>query len=344
MSIEKKQFGVLDNKEVFSYILDNGKGLQAEILTLGGIIRRLVFCGTDVALGRDTADAYKNDPTYFGALVGRNSNRIENCEFELNGKLYKLNANDGKRNNNLHGGIQGLSRKIWSAEAVDEKELILTTSAADGEEGFPGNIEVKVTYTLTSENSIKIHYEGTTDADTLMNMTNHIYINLNGHASGDIKNHTLKLNCGFFTPINDACVPDGTVLPVLGTPFDFTLPKKIGADFDTDYEQVKKVSGYDHNFAIDGRGYRKFAEAVGDKTHIKLEAYTDLPAVQLYTGNYLNADIPCKENAKYAPYQGFCLETQVFPNAMKYSFFPSPILKKGEKYDTTTEYKFSKAK
>lgn len=342
MSIIQKEFGKTENGTVTSFTLDNGKGLSAEILNLGGIIRRLVFNGTDVVLGREDVDAYINGSGYFGALIGRNSNRIENSEFELNGKTYKLAVNDHEVNN-LHGGIKGFNSKIWTAEIIDKEEpqLVLSTVSPDGEEGFPGNVNVKVTYTLTKDNSIKIHYEGTTDADTVLNMTNHSYFNLNGHNSGNIKNHTLTLNCGFYTPNTEICVPYGEVLSVSGSPFDFTKGRVVGKEIESDYPQIMMFRGYDHNFVINGTGYRKFAELTGDMTGIVMEAYTDLPAVQLYTGNYVEADTPCKDNAEYSIHQALCLETQVFPNALKYSHFPSPILKKGEKYDTTTEYKFT---
>lgn len=339
--ITKKIYGNIESGTVDAYILDNGKGLTAEILTLGGIIRKLIFAETDVVLGRDELDAYVDDGSYLGALVGRNSNRIVDCEFELNGKKYTLAANDSGRNNNLHGGIKGLTSKIWSAESIDgdEPKLILKTSAADGEEGYPGNIEVTVTYTLTAENSIKIHYEGTTDADTIMNMTNHSYFNLNGHNSGKILTHKLWLDCDFFTPNTAACAPDGTILPVAGTPFDFTVAKEIGKEIFLEIPQLSDFRGYDHNFIINGTGYRKFAVLEGDK--ICMEAYTDLPGVQFYAGNFLDNSRNCKDNAEYTPNDGLCLETQVFPNALKYSHFPSPILKKGEKYETVTEYKFT---
>ncbi len=340
--ITKKEFGKTENGSVISFTLDNGNGLSAEILNLGGIIRRLVFNGTDVVLGREDVDAYVNGNGYFGALIGRNSNRIENSEFELNGKTYKLAVNDHEVNN-LHGGLKGFNSKIWTAEIIDKEEpqLVLSTVSPDGEEGFPGNVNVKVTYTLTKDNSIKIHYEGTTDADTVLNMTNHSYFNLNGHNSGNIKNHTLTLDCSFYTPNTEICVPYGEVLSVSGTPFDFTKGKVVGEEIESDYPQLKMFKGYDHNLVINGTGYRKFAELTGDITGITMEAYTDLPAVQLYTGNYTEADTPCKDGAEYQMYQALCLETQVFPNALKYSHFPSPILKKGEKYDTTTEYKFT---
>lgn len=346
MSITQREFGKTENGTVVAFTLDNGKGLQAEILNLGGIIRRLVFNGTDVVLGRETLDAYEKGSGYFGALIGRNSNRIEDCKFEINGTTYKVAENEVGKNNNLHGGFCGFNKKIWTAKMVDadEPQLVLSTLSPDGEEGFPGNVSVKVTYTLTSENSIKIHYEGKSDADTVLNMTNHSYFNLNGHANGNIKNHAMTLNCSFYTPNKETCVPYGEVLSVSGTPFDFTSGKKVGEDLEGDYPQVSMFKGYDHNFIINGQGYRKFAHLEGDLSGIVMESYTDLPAVQLYTGNYVDANTTCKDNAEYAPYQALCLETQVFPNALKYSHYPSPIIKKGEKYDTTTEYKFSQKK
>lgn len=346
MSITQKEFGKTEAGTVVAFTLDNGRGLQAEILNRGGIIRRLIFNGTDVVLGRETLDAYQNGSGYFGALIGRNSNRIEDCKFEINGKTYEVAENEVGKNNNLHGGFCGFDKKIWTAKMVDDEEpqLVLSTVSPDGEEGFPGNVSVKVTYTLTKENSIKIHYEGKTDSDTVLNMTNHSYFNLNGHASGDMKNHTLKLACSFYTPNTKTCVPYGEILSVAGTPFDFTAGKKVGEEIHSDYPQLKMFGGYDHNMVIDGKGFRKFAELEGDLTGIVMESFTDLPGVQLYTGNHVNAKTPCKDGAEYAPYQALCLETQDFPNSLKYSHYPSPILKKGEKYDTTTEYKFSQKK
>lgn len=341
--ITKRSFGKIPTGEVTAYTLDNGCGLSAEILDLGGIVRKLVYDGTDVVLGRETANDYVGDPTYFGALIGRNSNRIEGGRFTLNEKNYTLALNDNGTNN-LHGGNVGFNAKIWSAGVLDEVEPKLTLSlfSPDGEEGFPGNVNVMVTYTLTKENSLKIHYEAKSDADTIVNMTNHSYFNLNGHKDGNILDHTLELNSSFFTPGKDTCVPDGSVIAVDSTPFDFRTAKTVGQDIDCKDEQIQKFLGYDHNFAIDGFGYRKFATLCGNKTGIVMECFTDQVAVQLYTGNYVNDEILGKDGCAYAKHQGLCLETQTFPNAINYSHFPSAVLKKGEKYDTVTEYKFSK--
>lgn len=333
MSITK----TLIKDDICLFKMDNGKNLKAEILNLGGIIKRLIFNDIDVVLGRED---YTNNEGYLGALVGRNSNRIANAEFTLNETQYKLAANDLKAN--LHGGITGYSHRVWNYEIADETEpkLILTLNSPDGEEGFPGNAQIKVTYMLTQDNSLVIHYEGICDQDTILNMTNHTYFNLNGHGSGKIDNHTLKLNADYFTPNVQDCYPNGEILSVKGTAFDFTSPKKIGEGFLSDDKQVKMFNGYDHNFVINNSGYRKFCEVKGDLTGIVMEGYTDQAGVQLYTGNGLNETTPCKDGIIYKVHDAFCLETQCFPNAINYNHFPSPVLKKGETYNTTTEYLF----
>ena len=340
--IEKKEYGRVGEKEVYLYKLDNGRGLSAEIITYGGILRTLTFDGTDVVLGRDSLEEYMNNTGCYGALIGRNSNRIANGEFTLNGVKYTLAKNNG--NNNLHGGLVGFGKRVWDSKAIDKEEpsLVLTLVSADGDEGFPGKVKVKVTYTLTSDNAITIHYEGKSNRDTLLNMTNHTYFNLNGHASGTVDDHTLKMASGFYTPNTPECMPYGVVEKTEGTPFDFTEGLRLGDGFASDHEQIKLFSGYDHNFALDGFGYREFATLSGDKTGIIMTAYTDRPAVQIYSGNGIDSERVCKEGAKYPVHGGVCLETQVFPNAMEYSHFPSPILKKGEKYDTVTAFRFSK--
>ena len=340
--IEKKEYGRVGEKEVYLYKLDNGRGLSAEIITYGGILRTLTFDGTDVVLGRDSLEEYMNNTGCYGALIGRNSNRIANGEFTLNGVKYTLAKNNG--NNNLHGGLVGFGKRVWDSKAIDKEEpsLVLTLVSADGDEGFPGKVKVKVTYTLTSDNAIKIHYEGKSNRDTLLNMTNHTYFNLNGHASGTVDDHVLKMASGFYTPNTPECMPYGVVEKTEGTPFDFTEGLRLGDGFASDHEQIKLFSGYDHNFALDGFGYREFATLSGDKTGIIMTAYTDRPAVQIYSGNGIDSERVCKAGAKYPVHGGVCLETQVFPNAMEYSHFPSPILKKGEKYDTVTAFRFSK--
>ncbi len=341
MSITVKEFGTLKSGETVNlYTLSNGRGLSAEITNYGGIIRTLTFNGKDVVLGRDSLEEYFNNKGFYGALVGRNANRIAKGEFTLSGEKYTLAKNNG--NNNLHGGICGWDKKAWAAETVDgdEPKLILFHVSPDGDEGFPGTAKVCVTYTLTKENSIGIHYEAECDKDTVLNMTNHTYFNLNGHSSGTIDTHTLWLDSDFYTPNTSECMPNGEIRFTAGTPFDFTTPKKLGRDFGSDCEQIKMFGGYDHNFALNGRGFRKCAVLEGDD--IKMTMYTDQDGVQIYSGNSIEEGRVCKDGAVYTSHSGVCLETQSFPNAINISHYPSPILKKGEKYDSVTEYRFEK--
>lgn len=343
MSITKKVFGNHNGSEVYSVTMNNGRGLEAEIITYGGILKSLRFEGCDVVLGRNTLEEYEQNNGCLGALIGRNSNRIADGKLAISGKEYTLALNE-KNITNLHGGNIGFNKKIWDAETIDGDEpcTILSLVSPDGDEGFPGTVSVKVTYTLTRDNAIKIHYEGSSDADTVLNMTNHSYFNLNGHDSGSIDGHTLQMNSAFYTPNNDLCIPTGEVLSVENTPFDFRNTAKLGDGFASSHEQITKFDGFDHNFALSGRGYRHFGTFIGDVTGIKMDMYTDLPGVQIYTANLLDADDRYKNGAKYGRHNGACFETQYFPNAFNYSHFEAPYLAKGEKYETVTEYRFSK--
>ncbi len=340
MNITKSKFGKYNGADVYEYTLENGRGLRTRILNLGGIVRTLEYNGVDVVLGRDSAEEYARNTGYFGAVIGRNSNRIEGASFTLNGKTYTLSANNGT--NNIHGGICGFDKKIWEVAEKDgdEPSLVLSLFSPDGEEGFPGNAEVKVTYTVTSQNSLCIHYEALSDADTVMNLTNHSYFNLNGHASGTIENHTLWIGSDFYTPNFKGGIPTGEVLSVLRTPFDFSTPETIGQKLAMPHPQTELFRGFDHNFALNDTGYRKVAVLKGDKSGIAMEVYTDRPAVQLYTANGMEQGRVCKEGAVYTAHGALCLETQAFPNSLRHSHFPSAVLKKGETYSTTTEYRF----
>lgn len=339
MSITSKKYGEINGRDVYAYTLDNGNGLVAEILSYGGIITRLIYKGTDVVLGWNNLEEYIKNQGYYGAIIGRNSNRIEHAQFTIGDNTYTLAKNNG--NANLHGGTKGFNAHIWETECCDsvEPSLILRRTSPDGEEGFPGNAEVKVTYTLTSDNAIKIHYEGVCDRDTVMNMTNHSYFNPNGHESGSVENCSLSLASSFYTPNTPECFPYGAILPVDSTPFDFRQGPTIGENLAIPNEQVALFDGIDHNFVLDGRGYRKAATFTGNKTGIRIEMYTDLPGVQIYipTGRL---DGTPKDGAEYCRRNAICLETQAFPNSMKHSHFPTTILKAGEKYDATTAYKF----
>lgn len=338
MSITKREFGTLDGQVIYEYTLSY-KNLTMGVLSYGGIIRTLIYKGVDVVLGRDSIEEYQKNNGCLGVLVGRNSNRLENAEFTLNGTLYKLNANNGR--NNLHGGIKGWDKKIWDIEEKGENALTLSLTSPDGDEGFPGEVKVRVTYTLTDDDALSITYEGESDSDTILNMTNHSYFNLNGHDSGSAENHTLLMNCPFYTPNNDECMPTGEILSVKGTPFDFTSAAPIGKAFTDDFIQSKMFGGLDHNFVIAGSGLRHAATFRGDKTGIKMDVHTDCPGIQIYSGNKIEKDRVYKDGAHYSYYSGICFETQAFPNAMKHTHFPSTILRKGEKYYTQTIFSFS---
>ena len=340
MSVTKEKIADFNQQKVFEYVLDNGKGLSAHILNYGGIVKKLIYNDIDVVLGRDSFEEYLDNDGYFGAVIGRNSNRIENSEFELNGKVYKLYNNDGC--NNHHGGRNGFDKKVWDAEIVDGEEpsLILSLVSPDGEEGFPGEVNVKVTYTLTADNSLRIHYEGEADADTILNMTNHSYFNMNGHSSGSIEGHTLWIDSDFYTPNTGECMPSGEILSVTRTPFDFRTNETLGERFKSNHSQITMFKGFDHNIVLNGRGYRKVACLKGEKSGISMDVYTDRSGMQIYTGNMIDDQRICKDKAIYCKHGGICLETQVFPNSLKYSHFPNGFLGKNQKYDTLTMYKF----
>lgn len=347
MSITKSLYGTLSSGEaVYEYTLDNKKGISAQILTYGGIIKNLYVTDrngvkTDVVLGRDTIEDYLKNDGFLGAAIGRHANRIAGGEFELNGKTYHVGVNEGR--NSLHGGNIGYDKRVWAAEesgTESEPSLVLKLTSKDGEEGFPGTVEITMTYTITADNALNINYKAVSDKDTVLNLTNHSYFNLAGHDSGNIYNQILQINSGFYTPNDDECMPTGEVLSASGTPFDFRTPKPIGRDIKADFEQIKKFGGYDHNFAIEGRGFRLAAVAGCEENGITMEVRTDKPAMQLYTSNGLSEGDMYKNGAHYGVHQAFCLETQYFPNAMAHSHYPSPILRKGETYDFTTEYKF----
>ncbi|MDD6484145.1 MAG: galactose mutarotase [Clostridiales bacterium] len=346
MSIKKTLFGTTkDNEQVYMYTLDNEKGLSAEILNLGGIIRSLIVTGadgtkTDVVLGHEDLEGYVTKSGYFGALVGRHANRIKEGRFTIGQNSYTVGTNEGK--NSLHGGFVGFDKKVWEVKEHDgaEPAIELSLVSPDGDEGFPGKLDVTVVYTITEDNAIRIEYKAKSDKDTVLNMTNHSYFNLSGHDSGNIGDQILQLNSAFYTPNDNECMPTGEVLSVTGTPFDFRAPKPFAQDIDADFDQLKTFSGFDHNFVISGRGKRLFAVASSPKTGITMEVISDQSGVQLYTANKLREGT-YKGGAAYGARNAFCLETQCFPNAMEHSHFPCPILKKDEEYNTVTEYKFT---
>jgi aldose 1-epimerase len=352
--ITKKPWGkTADGTPVDLYTLTNSKGMQATITTYGGIVTTLLVPDRqgklgDVVLGFDTLDGYLKGHPYFGALIGRYGNRIAKGHFSLEGKEYTLaQNNDG---NHLHGGLKGFDKAVWKAEETKVRlrndevpALVLTYTSKDGEEGYPGNLSVKVTYALTESNSLFIRYEATTDKATPVNLTNHSYFNLAGAGSGDILGHELMLNAGKFTPVDKGLIPIGELRDVEGTPFDFRKATPIGQRIGASDEQIKFGGGYDHNFVLDKKdAAMSLAARVFEPSSGRvMEVYTTEPGIQFYSGNFLDGTNVGKGGKVYKHRNGFCLETQHFPDSPNQAKFPSTILEPGKKYSTTTIYRFS---
>jgi aldose 1-epimerase len=353
-STAKKSFGKTpDGQPVDLYVLTNKSGAEASITNYGGAVVSIKVPDrngklADVVLGYDTPDGYVADKSYFGALVGRYGNRIGHAQFVLDGKTYTLAKNNGE--NSLHGGIKGFNKALWTAKvlpAKDGQSLELSYLSKDGEEGFPGNLKVTVTYTLTDANALKIDYSATSDKKTVVNLTNHSYFNLAGQGSGDILGHVLMIEADRFTPVDSGLIPTGELHDVAGTPFDFRKPTAIGARIDQDEEQLKLGGGYDHNFVLRrsaGPGESLAARVIEPASGRVLEVWTTEPGVQFYTGNFLDGRTPGKGGATYPRRNAFCLETQHFPDSPNQPKFPSVIIKPGERYHTITTYKFSTEK
>ena len=348
-TLKKEDFGkTTDGQSVELYTLTNANGVEARIITYGGIVVSLRTPDRkgkldDIVLGFDTLDEYLKGHPFFGALTGRYANRIAKGRFTLNGVEYKLAVNNGE--NHLHGGIKGFDKVVWKARQVPAKDgvaLELTYLSKDGEEGYPGNLSIIVVYSLTDKNELKIDYSATTDKDTVINLTNHSYFNLAGQGSGDILNHQMMINAKSFTPVDSTLIPTGELRSVKDTPFDFTQPTAIGARVNQDDEQLKFGQGYDHNFVVNGQtGVLRQAAKVSDPaTGRVMEVLTTEPGVQLYIGNFLT-ELKGKGGKVYNKRYGFCLETQHFPDSPNKPSFPSTVLKKGGRYQTTTVFKFS---
>ena len=338
MEVSKERFGVLkDGREVSCWTLTNEKGLQAQVLDYGVIIRSILVpdkngCPVDVVLGYDTLEEYVADDAYFGATIGRFANRIRGAQFQLNGEAYALYANDGK--NHLHGGKKGFDKYLWDSR-LEGDAVRFSRVSADGEEGYPGSLSVCVTIGWEG-NSLRIRYEAETDRDTILNLTNHSYFNLNGAGSGDVNGHLLQINAETFTENGEDCVPTGQIVPVAGTAMDFRQPKPIGRDAGKDEPCVAFFGGYDSNFVLSGH---PVATAVGDQTGITLVVDTDQPGMQLYTANVLTARSG-KQGLPYGLRSAFCLETQHYPDSIHHSHWPKCILRAGERFCSFTAYTF----
>lgn len=348
-------FGAAEGAQKVSlFTLKNRNGMEITMSDLGAVLTRVIVPDQeghprDVVLGYESPEEYrKNTNTYFGATVGRNSNRLEGAAVTLEGKVYHMTPNEGE--NNLHSGPDGYQIRMWDVKetAEDRNEVTFVLESPDGDQGFPGNLKLEVTYALTDENEIRITYKGVSDAETVFNPTNHSYFNLGGHDSGTILNHVLTLMADSYTPVRDsASIPTGEKADVTGTPMDFRQGKAIGLDIDADFQQLQYTGGYDHNFVINQNavsddsttGLYRAAVVVCSESGITMEVDTDRPGVQLYAGNFLKEE-PGKGGVKYGKRCGFCLETQYFPNAANEPAFASPIIKANEPCVTETVYRF----
>lgn len=358
--IQKQTFGkTADGTTVDLYTLTNARGAEAKIITYGGIVVSLKVPDRngkldDVVLGYDNLDGYlKHNAPYMGAIIGRYANRIARGKFTLDGHEYTLSVNNGE--NHLHGGLRGFDKVIWNAKPLKLSygvALELTYLSKDGEEGYPGNLSVKVTYTLTNRNELQIFYSATTDKDTVINLTHHSYFNLAGQGNGDILNHRIFINASRFTATDAGSIPTGELRSVRSTPFDFTRMTAIGARINDDDQQLRFGNGYDHNFVLNRKrslvpcyivscDLRRAAKVYEPTTGRILEVFTTEPGIQLYTGNFLDGSITGKGGKVYNRRYGFSLEGQHFPDSPNKPKFPSVVLAPGQRYSQTTIYKFS---
>ncbi|ASV29705.1 galactose-1-epimerase [Maribacter cobaltidurans] len=337
----------IDGKPVKLYWLQN-KDLKMAMTNYGGRIVSLYVPDkngqlTDVSIGRGSIREYvESAEAYFGATIGRVGNRIAKGKFTMDGIEYSIPTNNNE--NALHGGYKGFQDVVWDADRPNDHTLVLTYKSPDMEEGFPGNLSAKVTYSITDDNAVRIEYEATTDKPTIVNLTNHTYFNLNGEGSGTILNHSLQLYADKFTPVDEGLIPTGEFKEVKGTPFGFTSPHTIGERIETDNEQVKFGGGYDHNFVLNDKkenGMNHAAKVIGDKSGIVMDIYTQEPGIQFYSGNFMASENTLKSGAKDDFRTAFCLETQHFPDAPNQPAFPPIRLNPGEMYHTISEYRFS---
>ena len=350
MSIEMSDFGKdLNGNTVRLFTISNSNGMVAKITNFGAILVSLFVPNKegkldDVVLGFDTLEKYfYNDVCYFGSTVGRNSNRVKNAKFVLNGISYKLDKNEREKNN-LHSGFKPYNSRLWDY-CVDEENNSVSFSliSPDMDQGFPGVFDIIVTYSLDNDNDLKINYKGKSNKDTIANMTNHSYFNLSGYNSGTILNHELCINADKYVEVDDELIPTGELKEVCSTPMDFRKPTKIGLRINDDFKQFEYTGGYDHSFVINKTtdGIEKIAVLSDNESGRTMEVYTDCIGVQLYTGNFIeNNKILGKENIIYKNRSGVCLETGYLPDAINQENFTSPILKAGDTYNTTTIYKF----
>ena len=342
-------FGKLENGEnVYKYLLKNDK-CEVELITYGGIITSIKVPDLngnliDVALGFNDFDSYLEGHPYFGAIVGRYANRIDNGSFSIDDNDYSIPINNN--GTSLHGGIKGFDKVNWnvvSYDSINHNFIKLNYLSKHMEEGYPGNLNTYVKYTLTDDNELVVEYQAETDKPTVLNLTQHTYFNLSGESSGDILDHNLLINADSFLPVNEKIIPTGEIKSVENTPFDFRKIKKIGKDINIEDRQLKLGNGYDHCWVLNdyNKKSRKIGEVNSNKTKINMEIFSDLPGVQLYTGNFLDGSLNSKKDLKYINRSGFCLETQFYPNSPNNQNFPSTKLEPGKIFYSKTSFKFS---
>ena len=345
--LRERNIDNIEGKEVYVYTLINNNNVTVRVTNYGGIILSILMPDKngkidDIVLGYENFDDYKTTTAYLGALVGRCANRIAKGSMEIDGVKYDLVINNGK--NHLHGGNKNFSKVVWDSEIVEDNNgqyLKLSYFSEDLEENYPGNLNVIVNYKLNEDNELLVEYYAKSDKDTVVNLTNHSYFNLDGHASGNILKHKVKIYAKNITEANEESIPTGVIRSIVKTPLDFTEFKEVGKDINAEYDQLIFANGYDHNWILDDyTGEIKIAaEVISDNSGRKLEVYTTKPGVQFYTGNFLNENEIGKGGVKYNARQGLCLETQYFPDSINHNNFPSVLLKAGEMYKHKTIYK-----
>lgn len=338
-------FGVTSKgEEARLFTLSNAAGMEAAVTDYGATLVQVIVPDKeghpcDVVCGYDEAAAYEEGDLFFGATVGRIANRIGGASFELNGKTYKLEENNN--GNNLHSGMNFYCHRMWEVKETADDHVTFVLESPDGDQGYPGAVHIEVTYTLTEDNGVKITYRAVPEADTIINMTNHSYFNLDGHAAGEVLEQEVWIDADAFTRADAESIPTGEITPVEGTPMDFRTKKALGRDIETDYEALNFGAGYDHNWVLNNKGeFAKVAEMSSSESGITMEVYTDLPGMQLYTGNFI-IEATGKGGAVYHKRQACCFETQYFPDAVNKENFEGPVCKKGEVYMTETMYRFS---
>ena len=343
-AVRVETFGSTSKKEeAVLYTLTNENGMSASITNYGAALVKLNVPDQegnlrDVVLGYDDVTGYEKGGASFGAPVGRNANRIGGAVITIQDKTYELEKNDN--GNNLHSGTNYYNKRIWNVGEKTDSKIEFVLHSPDGDQGYPGTLDMHVTYELTEDNELRLIYDAVPDQDTIINMTNHSYFNLDGHDSGNVLKELVTLDADYFTRADAQSIPTGELVDVTGTPMDFRMPRALGEAIDADYEAVQLGKGYDHNWVLKNNGkFDKVAQAVSEKSGIVMEVWTDLPGIQMYTANFLDNEHG-KNGAVYGIRDAVCFETQYFPDAVHHENFASPICKKGMPYHTVTSYKF----